>query len=68
MSSVVPQNISQNEFVVQPTAVNKLKVTSVVKVDRIVTLKEEDIIAELGKLTSEQLSILISKFKGLVDG
>jgi mRNA interferase MazF len=67
ISSVVPPTLGENEFLLQPNAVNKLRAVSVVKVDRIVTLKSRDVIARIGKLETESLATFIEKFKQLVD-
>jgi mRNA interferase MazF len=56
ISSVVPPNISQREILLKPNKTNKLRVESIIKVDRIVTLKQEDKIADLGKLSTSELS------------
>ena len=50
ISSVIPTAPSENEFVVQPGGDNNLRVSSIVKVDRIVTLKSKNVIAQLGKI------------------
>jgi mRNA interferase MazF len=55
ISSVVPSIISPREIKLKPNKVNNLRAESVVKVDRIVTLKREDIIANLGKLSANEL-------------
>ena len=55
ISSVVPSKTSLREFIVFPGGSNRLRVKSVVKADRIVTVKREDIIAELGRLTESEL-------------
>ncbi len=57
ISSVVPKKLSENEILIKHEKVNKLKVDSVIKVDRIVTVKSNDIIAELGKLDHEQIEL-----------
>lgn len=67
ISSVIPRTLSDNEFIIQPGGANKLRVQSVVKVDRIVTLKKKNVIAQLGNLDKNQLRIFKEKFKGLVD-
>ncbi|MBW6534798.1 MAG: type II toxin-antitoxin system PemK/MazF family toxin [Mariniphaga sp.] len=56
ISSVVPSKTSLREFIVFPGGTNRLRVKSVVKSDRIVTIKREDIIAELGKLSEFELN------------
>ena len=55
ISSVIPQKLSENEILLEPDKTNKLRVKSVIKVDRIGTLKKEDKIAELGKLSEREL-------------
>lgn len=56
ISSVVPSVISNREILLKPNKVNNLRVGSVVKVDRIVTLKKEDKIAAIGKLSMKELT------------
>jgi mRNA interferase MazF len=56
ISSVVPSSISKREILLNPSKINNLRVKSVIKVDRIVTLKREDKIASLGKLSKQELS------------
>ena len=46
---------------------NNLRVNSVGKIDRIVTAKRADVIADLGKLSEKDLEIFKEKFKGLID-
>ncbi len=65
ISSVVTTTISKNEFLVEPSAMNGLRVRSVVKVDRLVTQKQANIIAELGSLSSAEIEKLISIFRSL---
>lgn len=55
ISSVVPSTISHREIILRPDKVNNLRSDSVVKVDRIVTLKKEDKIATLGRLSLNEL-------------
>lgn len=55
ISSVVPVNISKREIFLKPNKTNNLRVESIIKVDRIVTLKREDKIADLGKLSASEL-------------
>ena len=45
ISSVIPSSLSDNEFTVSPGGANSLRVKSVVKVDRIVTLKQRNVIS-----------------------
>ncbi|MDD4190777.1 MAG: type II toxin-antitoxin system PemK/MazF family toxin [Mangrovibacterium sp.] len=53
VSSVVPARPSDMEIIIEPNKDNGLRVRSVIKVDRIVTLKREDKIADLGKLSKQ---------------
>ena len=55
ISSVVPEKVSKREIVLHPDKINKLRISSIIKVDRIVTLKQENKIADLGKLSSAEL-------------
>ena len=59
ISSVVPTKRSEREFIIAKSEKNNLRVRSVVKADRIVTVKRERVIAVIGKLTDNELS----KFK-----
>jgi mRNA interferase MazF len=67
ISSIVPSGISSREILLKPNRVNNLRVDSIIKVDRIVTLKKEDKIADLGKLSNKELTefkrILIEMIK-----
>jgi len=56
ISSVVPKQLSKREIVLQPNQINMLRVESVIKADRIVTLKREDKIADLGNLSKSELA------------
>ncbi len=67
ISSVVPEKTSAFEIMLQPNSVNKLRVPSIIKVDRIVTLKKEDIITTLGMLNESETRQFKEKFKHLVD-
>lgn len=63
ISSVLPEKLSDREFIINTGNTNNLRVVSVVKTDRIVTVKRNELIAKLGKLTDNELqtfkSILI---------
>ena len=61
-SSVVPDKLTEREFVVPIGIKNKLRVNSVVKTDRIVTVKRENIVAQLGQLNEAELN----KFKSIL--
>lgn len=56
ISSVVPEILSEREMVLESTQINMLRVKSVLKADRIVTLKREDKIADLGELSESELT------------
>lgn len=55
ISSVIPENISDREIVIPAGSKNNLRVNSVIKVDRIVTIKREKVIASLGRLKNNEL-------------
>ena len=67
ISSVVPSEISPREILLKSNNINNLRTNSIIKVDRIVTLKRSDILADLGKLSIKELaefrSILFSLIK-----
>lgn len=67
ISSQIPFKISSSEIVVVPDVLNGLRVLSIIKVDRIFTLKANKIITGLGKLNHEQIENLKLTFKSLVD-
>lgn len=56
ISSVVPYKISQREVLLNSNRVNMLRVDSIIKVDRIVTVKRNDKIADLGVLSPKELA------------
>ena len=41
ISSVIPERTNGNEIIIEPSQINKLRAKSVIKVDRIVTLKKK---------------------------
>lgn len=67
VSSVVPKKLSANEMILKKDKTNNLRADSVGKIDRVVTAKRNDVIANLGKLSEEYLDIFKAKFKGLLD-
>ncbi|MCP5047160.1 MAG: type II toxin-antitoxin system PemK/MazF family toxin [bacterium] len=67
ISSVVTGQVNENEILITPDPSNNLRVTSVIKVDRIVTAKQHDVIARIGKLNNDHKEAFIKIFKGLVD-
>lgn len=66
ISSVIPDSISANEIIIESNSVNNLRVKSVLKVDRIVTIKKESVIAMIGNLSENELNLFKSVFKDLV--
>lgn len=68
ISSVIPKKASERELLIKPNKTNKLRVESVIKADRIVTLKREDKIADLGKLTQQELSEYKSILVKMING
>ena len=67
ISSVLPNQLTDNEMIIQPSTSNKLKVKSVLKIDRLATVKQVDMIAPLGKLNASELNVFQAIFKKLVD-
>ena len=67
VSSQIPAILSSVEIIVNPDTANGLRVNSVIKVDRIFTLKSEKIMAKTGELSSELLNRFKDIFKSLVD-
>lgn len=67
ISSVLPDQPTDNEILIKTDSVNQLRKDSVLKVNRIVTAKKQDIIAKIGKLGSADLLDFKQKFKGLVE-
>lgn len=66
ISSQVPFTPSIAEIVINPDNNNGLRVTSVIKVDRIFTLKQERVVAVLGSLSAQHLQQFKDVFAGLV--
>lgn len=66
ISSVIPDSISANEIIIESNSINNLWVNSVLKVDRIVTIKKESVIAMIGNLSENELNLFKSVFKDLV--
>jgi mRNA interferase MazF len=67
VSSVLPTHLTANEILIQPSLHNKLKVKSVLKIDRLATVRQVDMIAPLGELDPMELKSFQSVFKKLVD-
>ena len=67
ISSVVQSKFSENEILLSVDKENGLRKNSVLKVDRIVTAKKQDIIARIGKLNNSDLKQFKEKFVNLID-
>jgi len=67
ISSVIPKELGVNEILIKASKRNNLRKDSIIKVDRIITLKREDKITNLGTLTKEEITLLKEKFLGLID-
>ncbi len=67
ISSIVPTKLTSFEVLVKQDKLNKLRIDSIIKVDRIVTLKKEDKVAGLGRLNKKELEEFKFIFKCLVD-
>jgi len=67
ISSIVPFQLKDTEIIIKAGAINNLRADSILKVDRIVTLKKENIIAEIGKLNKLELTQFKEIFKSLID-
>ncbi len=59
VSSVVPIKLGQFEIAILPNSTNQLRVPSIIKVDRIATLKKENIITTLGTINKGQKNCLL---------
>jgi mRNA interferase MazF len=67
ISSVVPSRSSEYEIIVAPTRLNKLRARSVIKVDRLATLRRENVVGRLGKLSPSELQKFKQIFRNLVE-
>jgi mRNA interferase MazF len=67
VSSQVIEPLTENEIFVKPDSLNGLRVNSVIKVDRIFTLKVEKAVAQIGNLSSKDLAKFKEVFRSLVD-
>jgi len=67
ISSVVPAQPSENEIILKKDTENGLRKDSVLKVDRIVTAKNQDIIARIGKISDADLEEFKETFIGLMN-
>ena len=67
ISSIIPDVLNENDIIIKYNNINKLRKDSIIKVDRIATIKEGDIIFYLGKLSPKELNEFKLKFKALVE-
>ncbi len=67
ISSVIPTLPGANEILLRPDRANMLRSDSVIRIDRIVTVKSRDVIARIGKLDDATLEAFREKFRRLVD-
>jgi len=67
ISSVVPKNLSKNEILLSPDKLNNLRAVSIIKVDRIFTAKQQDVIAKLGTVSEMDLENFKKIFKSIVE-
>ncbi|CAN5451799.1 hypothetical protein BH20ACI1_BH20ACI1_18360 [soil metagenome] len=67
ISSVVPSDLTENEILLKANKANGLRKDSVLKIDRIVTAKNHDVIAKIGELSNLDLESFKKIFKGLID-
>ena len=67
ISSQVSTSLLSTEILMKPDSSNGLRVESVIKVDRIFTLKGEKVIAKIGKLSTSSLVKFKIIFRSLVD-
>lgn len=69
ISSVVPKKLSEREILIGRNAKyfkkTGLRVDSVIKIDRIATLRETDVVAVIGKCSAELWETISNKFKDL---
>jgi mRNA interferase MazF len=67
ISSQMPASLSTAEIILKPDAHNGLRISSVIKVDRIFTLKSEKVVTTIGRLSRVHLIEFKNAFKSLVD-
>lgn len=54
ISSVVPSKLSKREIIIKANNANNLRVNSIIKSDRLLTVKREDVITTLGILSEKE--------------
>jgi len=68
ITSILHQPLFQNEILLKPDNQNGLRVESILRCDRIMTLKKETWHTKIGILSEEDLDRFKSIFKNLVEG
>ena len=56
ISSVVPSKLSKREIIIKANNANNLRVNSIIKSDRLLTVKREDVITTLGTLSEKEIN------------
>jgi len=67
ISSQVPSSLSAAEIIIRPDSLNGLRTASIIKVDRIFTLKSEKVVAQIGRLSLKLGEEFTRIFKSLVE-
>ena len=67
VSSNLPDKPGAYELCTRKSKTNRLKVDSIIKVDRVVTIRRSQVLDELGCVTNDQMNKLKLKFKELID-
>ena len=67
ISSQIPASISPAELIIKPGPLNGLRALSLIKIDRLFTLKTEKVITAIGKLSPNQTDEFKTSFKNLAD-
>jgi len=67
ISSQIPDTLSSAEILLQSDNLNGLRAVSIIKVDRIFTLKSEKVVASIGKLSLKESEEFKRIFRTLVD-
>ncbi|WP_425390102.1 type II toxin-antitoxin system PemK/MazF family toxin [Ekhidna sp.] len=65
ISSVVPKALGDYEILIKPNPNNGLRVESIIRVERIATLREERAIEKIGSLSDTQLNLLLKTLRDL---
>ncbi len=67
ISSQISSSLSDVEILISPDSLNGLRTKSVIKVDRIFTLKSSKVVATIGRLSLKHTNEFRRVFKTLVD-